>query len=259
MLLDNKKLVFYSAGIIILWVIIYFFIVAPLKDETTDKIRELENVRVTINTKVSGGSFIDEINIKKISEEQKQMENKLAEFKKKILFEPRLPYQTDLSQQDLLIKFNTLLTSRYSQLQKIAGVKGIKIPVSLGFPSGTIPLTELPLYFERLDIIDQISSLVIEKGCQEISSIDIDKGVKEFLDPSTLSGEFIKKDVVIIKLKVNYKTIGEIMYALNANIVMPNGRFLAMPRISLQSDNPEIDLLTMTLAIGSVKSITPIQ
>ncbi|MBI4834360.1 MAG: hypothetical protein HY811_06050 [Planctomycetes bacterium] len=255
MFTDSKKLFVLSVLLIIAWVFTYAVIIESIKETNAELKSELENNRAKVGSIISRAGGIDDSVLKKISEEQKRIEGKLSKIKEKTMFRPRPEYTVDLSQPDLLIKFNVLLGTKYSRLKKVAAAKEIKFPASFGFPTENITVNNVPSYFEKLDVIDRILTLAIEKGCQEIISINMEKGIKDFLDAGLLDNGFFKTDLVVIKLKAKFKSAAEIIYALTENMAEEEG-FLSIPRISLESADSEADLLTMTLAAGVIKKIS---
>jgi hypothetical protein len=255
MFTDSKKLLVLSVILIIAWIFIYTMVIESIKETNAELKRALENDRAKIGSILSRSGGIDDSVLKKISEEQKRVEGKLFKAKEKTFFRPRPEYTIDPSQSDLLIKFNVLLGTKYSRLKKAATAKEIKFPVSFGFPTENITANNVLSYFEKLDVIDRIISLAIEKGCYEIISVNMEKGVKDFLDATLLDNGFFRTEAVVIKLKAKFKPAAEIIYALNENGAQNEG-FLSIPRISLESADPEADLLTMTLALGVIKKIS---
>jgi hypothetical protein len=256
----NKKPLLSFITIIFIWVATYISFIKPFNEETENIKENTVKMRTTINASlIHGDSLLDEINLKKILEEQGFLEKKIAGIKNKILFIPNSAYSAKIPEEDMSIKFNSFLTAKYLQIQKSAALKGIKIPLTLGFRNDAIPHDLLPVYFERLDIIEQMSIFAIEKGCKEIISVEMDNNIGGFLDQNSLTGKYIKKDAIVMRLKVNFKTAVEIVYSLISENIDSKRRFIAIPRISMQSENIDLDLLTMTLAVGSVKEIDKIK
>lgn len=250
----NKKLFVWTIIVAFAWGVLYYFITAPLKEDVIKLRDDLRKTRLSIGLRRGGSADVDRL--EKITEDQKRIEKETSVLKDKLLFKPRPEYQAERQTENLLIRFKQLIDNKYSELYKMALTRGIKkFPNSLGFPK-TTSQAELPLYFERVDVIDQTIKLLIETGCSEIYAITPDrdaKDFKDFVDPSILLNDLIRKDVVVVKFRTDFKSAGEIIYKLNS-FIRRGERFLVSPRISLESDTADTDIVTMTIAVGGLKS-----
>lgn len=246
---EHKRFIIVTAAVILVGLLTYLIIIAPARRKTAEAQEQSEQIQQKISARVSAGQIQDDKNIGSLIREKERIEEKLSELKQRMLFRLHPRYETDPADSEILIEFNMLLQERKDLLIKSATRRGITIPNSFGFPTRNISELDLPDYFERLDIIERVINLAIPCGVAGILSINQAVDTRTFLFGMSLENKFIRYQPVVIKFKSDFKTISDFLYEL---LVTP--RFLALLRVSLENDNPNVDSIKLTLAVGGLKA-----
>lgn len=246
---EYKRFIIIAGAVLLVWLLTYLIIIGPARQKTFEARSESELIQKKIDGRNQAGQMQDDRNINSVMRERERMEEQLSELKQKMLFQLHPRYKIDPEDQDVLIKFHMLLQERKNLLKKSATRQGIVIPDSFGFPTRNILPSALPGYFEQLDIIEQVIDLAIDYKVAEVLSINQTKDSQIFLGGVNLENEFLKYCPVVIRFRGDFKSISGFLYQ-----ALVGSRFLSLVRVSLQNNDPNVDAITLTLAVGSLRT-----
>ncbi|MFH1231248.1 MAG: hypothetical protein V1709_07095 [Planctomycetota bacterium] len=245
-LIKEKKFVLFVIGVLILVFAVYYLFIAPNQRETIRLKAEQATIRLEIENRVKKGDFIAEKSIQNAAEELKFMENRYATLKDRINFKPLPGYQLPGS-KDLIVNFQTLLKEAQKRMEKKAAQKGIPIPSKLEFP---LTNDKIVLYYEKLDMIEQLVNLVMDSNCQKIISFGVtESDFKDFSDiKEIMKTNSCTKNMVFIKINGSFNSIMKFV-----NLLKNAGRFIALEKAIIENTNPDSDKITATFIIAGVK------
>lgn len=241
---EHKKFIIVTVGVVLVFLLVYLIIIAPARRATAEAKSQSELVKKEIDSIIGSGEVKEAKSIENLERERERLAKKLSELKQRMIFKPEPVYLGKGK-----IEFYKLLQESQRRLAKLATSKGITMPTSFGFPTGDIPVENLPRYFERLDIIVQVIDLAIACDLTDILSVGQEQDIHNFLPGVNLANDFTKYETVVIKLQGSFKSISDFLYKL---LVAP--RFLSLIRVSLENDDPNVDSIKLTLAVGGLKT-----
>lgn len=217
----------------------------PFSSDARDYENRREQMLKEMGLKLANGTYNDEKNVQTISEEIRYGENRLNQLKGQISFKPGSEYQLPANKGDWLVTLQSKAKALQKKMEKLAADKNVRLPGSIDVPS-EILIDNIPLYFEKVDIMEQLLGYAIESGCEEVSAIGSEGSLADFMlakkpaDPSA--------NIVPIKVRGNFKSVNKFAYLL---VNAP--RFLCLEKVLLENVRPEIDKVVLTVAVSAAK------
>jgi hypothetical protein len=252
-LIKEKQFVVFIAGSLVLILATYYFFIAPNQLEII-KLKETQSkMRLEIENKVKKGDFISEKSIQNAEEELKFIENRYSLLKKKISFKSLPDYQlpTIKRPDELTFNFQSLVKEVQKRMEIKAAQKGIPLPAKFEFPLTSVSVDKIILYYEKLDIIEQLVNLAMDSNCQKIISLGVtESDFKEFNDikDTLIKTNSSTRNIVFIKINGNFDSIIKFI-----NLLRNTERFIAMEKAIIENSNPDSDNITATFIISGVK------
>ncbi|MFH0887946.1 MAG: hypothetical protein V1871_01910 [Planctomycetota bacterium] len=253
-LIKEKKFVLLIIGTLILVLGGYYLFIIPNQQEILRLKQEQSKIRLDIENKVKKGDFIAEKSIQNAEEELKFMESRYSTLKNKIKFKSLAGYQLpDINKQpgELILNFQTLVKEAQKRMEKKAAQKGIPIPSKFEFPLTNASSDKISLYYEKLDMIEQLVNLAMECNCQKVISFGAtESDFKEFKDikETVIKTNLGTKNLVFIKINGSFDSIMKFI-----NLLRNAERFIALEKAIIENANPDSDNITATLIIAGVK------
>lgn len=250
-LIKEKKFVLFVIGTLILVFAVYYLFVIPNQEETVKLQEEQSKIRLEIENKVKKGDFIAEKSIQNADEELKFIENRCSTLKNKVNFKSLPGYQIpDVKSSELTVYFQTLLKDVQKRIEKKAAQKGIPLPSKFEFPLTNVVSDKIFLYYEKLDIIEQLVNLVMDSNCQKIISFGVtesdfkDYDIKETV---TKTGS-VTKNMVSIKINGTFDSIMKFV-----NLLKNAERFVVLEKAIIENINRDSDNIMATFIVAGVK------
>jgi Tfp pilus assembly protein PilO len=252
-LIKEKKFVLFVLGALIFVFAAYYFFIAQTQQETIRLQEDQSKIRLEIDSNVKKGRFIADKSIQNAEEELKFIENRCSLLRNKINFKLLPGYQLpDIKRpDDLIVNFQTLLKEVQKRMEKTAAQKGIPIPSKLEFPLTNVSSDRILLYYERLDMIEQLVNLAMASNCQKIISFGVtESDFKDFNDikDTVIKTNLTTKNMVFIKLNGNFASIMQFI-----NLLLNIERFVALEKTIIENTNPGSDSITATFIVAGVK------
>jgi len=236
----------------------YYYFIAEIHNETTDLQEQQYNLRSEIENKVKKGPFISEKSILNAQEEIKFVESRFSALRSRINYKPLAGYQipTMQRQDELIVNFQSLLKDTQKRMEKNAAQKGISIPAKLEFPLSKVPEETLRLYYERLDILEQMVNLAMESTCLKVTDWGVSENdFKEFRDFKELNFKSAvgTKNLALIKINGTFSSIMKFISRLrNAE------RFVSLEKMVISNTGgPDSDNVTGAFIVAGVKLEEP--
>ncbi|MFA5794003.1 MAG: hypothetical protein WC980_02910 [Candidatus Brocadiia bacterium] len=249
-LIERYKSAFTWSGLIIGLIAVLYLVTVPFSASTDNlKKRQLDIAR-EIEKNLSAGVYRDEKNVQVLSEEIKYVEAKLAQIKGQVNFKSGLEYQLPAAKQEWLITLQAKARALQKKMEKIAADKGVQIPNSIEIPSD-IQSDAIPLYFEKLDMMEQLMNYAIESDVDEVAAIGLSAVLSDFGSTSSGGKPVNPADaanIVSIKVSGSFKSISKFIYRLTSAT-----RLLCLEKAVLETAKPELDKVTITIAVSAVK------
>lgn len=252
-LIKEKKFVLLIIGTLILVLGGYYLFIIPNQQEIIRLKQEQSKIRLEIESKVKKGDFIAEKSIQNAEEELKFMESRYSTLKNKIKFKSLAGYQLpDIKELGpLIVSFQTLVKEAQKRMEKKAAQKGIPIPSKFEFPLTNVSSDKIFLYYEKLDMIEQLINLAMDCNCQKVISFGAtESDFKEFKDikETVIKTNSGTKNIVFIKINGSFDSIMKFI-----NLLRNAERFIALEKAIIENTNPDSDNITATLIIAGVK------
>lgn len=252
-LIEHKKFTVFVLTTLILILVEYYYFISGIQDETSNLQEQQYKLRSEIETKVRKGPFLSEKSIQNAEEEIKFMDGRFSSLRNSINFKPLPGYQvpTTRRQDELTVNFQSLLKDTQKRMEKTAAQKGIPIPAKLEFPLNRTSEETIRLYYERLDIIEQLVNLAMDSNCFKV----IDWGVsendfREFKDIRDLTSRSTLgiKNMAFIKMNGTFDSIMQFI-----NLLRSAERFVSLERVIINNNTPDRDNVTATFIVAGVK------
>jgi len=253
LIIEHKRFVVFVLATIIILLTEYYYFIAEIRDETSALQDQQYKLRSEIETKVKKGPFISEKSISNAEDEIKYVGKKHLSLKNRINFKPLAGYEIPVTkrQDELIVNFQSLLKDTQKRMEKNAAQKGIPIPDKLEFPLSKASGETIRLYYERLDIVEQMVNMAMDGNCLKI----IDWGVsendfREFRDIKEINvkNTFGTKNMVFIKINGSFSSIMQFI-----NLLRNAERFVSLERMIISNVNPDSDNITTTFIVAGVK------
>jgi hypothetical protein len=205
-----------------------------------------------VKMNLTKGVYNDEKNVSVITEEVKYIENKLGQLKGQINFKPGVNYQLPADKKDWLITLQSKAKLLQKKMETMAADKGVRVSCPIELPSD-IPPDAVSVYFEKLDVMEQILGYAVESRCDEVIAIGTEGVLRDFVSTSaggvrSAQASAIPANIVPIKIIGNFNAINKFTYAL-----ISSSRFLCVEKVKLENIQPETDRLILTIAVKAVK------
>lgn len=252
-LIEHKKFTVFVLTTLILILVEYYYFISGIQEETSNLQEQQYKLRSEIETKVRKGPFLSEKSIQNAEEEIKFMDGRFSSLRNSINFKPLPGYQvpTTRRQDELTVNFQSLLKDTQKRMEKTAAQKGIPIPAKLEFPLNRTSEETIRLYYERLDIIEQLVNLAMDSNCFKV----IDWGVsendfREFKDIRDLTARSTLgiKNMAFIKMNGTFDSIMQFI-----NLLRSAERFVSLERVIINNNTPDRDNVTATFIVAGVK------
>ncbi|MBI4712680.1 MAG: hypothetical protein HY762_05200 [Planctomycetes bacterium] len=251
-LTEHKNELMVIGGCGALFLAVYYLVLAPFHQEANELKEQQAKTIKTIETDFRSGNIRDRKDIANITDELKYVDGKLSQLKERVTFRLRPDYQLPAEKRDWLITLQSRLKSLQKRTENTAAARGIKLP-ALEFQFNEAQ--DLSLYFEELDVIDQLLSAAIESGCSEVLAVgtasEIGPGGKGFHKHNTADAA-AGKNLVPIKIKGTFESLMRLVHMIQSP-EQASGRFLALESVVLESDQPDVDTMTGTIIVSGVK------
>lgn len=254
-LIEHKTFTVFIAVTIIVLACVYNFVAVPLQEKTADLRNEQRTIRAQMEKIAKTDVFTSEKSIKNAEEELKAMDARYAELKTRINFRPTADYQitAGIKFDELLVNFQSLLKDVQKRLDQKSAAQNIPIPVKLEFPLANATADTILIYYQKLDMIEQLVNLAMEAKFQQITAYGLTEvDFKEFKDikETVIKTPLFTKNLVYVKLSGNYASILQFI-----SLIQKSDRFIAVEKVILDNDNKDLDNINSTFVIAGVKLI----
>ncbi|MEK7310234.1 MAG: hypothetical protein AAB038_05395 [Planctomycetota bacterium] len=257
-IIEHKRFVLFVLATILLLFIEYDYFIAEIQDETANLQEQQYKLRSEIETKVKKGQFLSEKSIQNAQEEIKFVEGIFSSLRNRINFKPLPGYeiQPTRRQDELTVNFQSLHKDTQKRMEKTAAQKGVPIPAKIEFPLSRASEETIRLYYERLDILEQLVNLAMASNCLKI----IDWGVsendfKEFRDIKDVNFKSAvgAKNLVLIKVNGTFNSITQFVGLLRSA-----ERFVSLEKMVISNTGgPDSDNVTVAFIAAGVKLEEP--
>ena len=257
-LIEHKKFTAFVLVTLFALLVEYYYFISGIQDETSDLQEQQYKLRSEIETKVKKGPFISEKSIQNAEEEIKFVERRFSALHNRINFKPLSGYQIQATrrQDELIVNFQSLLKDTQKRMEKAAAQKGIPIPAKLEFPLNKASDETIRLYYERLDILEQLVNLAMASNCLKV----IDWGVsendfREFRDIKEINFKSALgvKNLVSIKINGTFSAMTQFISRLRGA-----ERFVSLEKMAVSNTGgPDSDNITVTFIVAGVKLEEP--
>lgn len=252
-IVEHKKIVLFALAAGLLILAEYYYFIAELRSETADLREQQYKMRADIENNVKKGRFLSERSLTNAQEEIKFLGNRTAALRARINFKPLPGYEIPAMQRpdELIVNFQSLLKETQNRMERTAAQKGIPIPAKLEFPLSKTSPEAIKIYYERLDMLEQMVALAMESNCLKI----LDWGVSEndfrdFREFKTLSFKSAagEKNLILIKINGTFESISRFISRLRGA-----ERFICLEKMALNSAGPDLDNITAAFVVASLK------
>ncbi|MFH1227448.1 MAG: hypothetical protein V1701_06045 [Planctomycetota bacterium] len=249
-LVERYKTAFTWGGLIIGLIAVLYLVTIPFSANYDSlKKRQLDIVR-DIEKNLSTGFYRDDKSVQALTEEVNYVEGKLAQLKGQINFKPGAEYQLPPAKPDWLITLQSKAKALQKKMEKTAAEKGVRIPNSIEIRSD-IPPDDIPLYFEKIDMMDQILNYAVDSGVDEVLAIGSDGILGDFNQTGSGVRQAKSADapnIVPIRVSGSFKSINKFIFRL-----ISATRMLSLEKAVLETAKPEVDKTVLTVAVSAVK------
>lgn len=252
-IIEHKRFAVFVIVTAILLLIEYYYFIEGVREETGILQEQQYKMRSDIETKVKKGFFISEKSIPNAESEIKYAEKKHLSLKNRINYKPLSGYEVPAVQRQdqLIVSFQSLLKDTQKRMEKNSAQKGIPIPAKLEFPLSRVSEETIRLYYERLDIIEQLANLAMDSNCLKVVEWGVSENdFREFRDMKDLAvkSAFGTRNMAFIRINGSF---GSIMQFIN--LLRNSERFVSLERVAISNTNPDFDNITATFIVAGVK------
>ncbi|MEW6027091.1 MAG: hypothetical protein AB1599_07350 [Planctomycetota bacterium] len=250
---EHKRFAVFVLATVALLLIEYRYFIAGTRDEIAALQEQQYKMRADIGNKVKKGPFISEKSIPNAEEEIKYVEARYSALRNKINFKPLPGYEIPATrrQDELIVLFQSLLKDTQKRMEKTAAQKGIPIPAKLEFPLSRASEEAIRLYYERLDIVEQLVGMAMDSNCLKV----VDWGVseadfREFRDIKDVSFKSAAgmKNMAFIRINGPFSSVMQFI-----NLLRGAERFVSLEKMIISNANPDSDNVTATFIVAGVK------
>jgi hypothetical protein len=181
------------------------------------------------------------------------VENRASALRNRITFTPLPGYEIPAIQRpdELVVNFQSLLKETQKRMEKNAAQKGIPIPAKIEFPLSKAAAEAVRLYYERLDILEQLVNMAMDSNCLKIMEWGVSENdFREFREFRELNFKSSagSKNLVLIKINGTFDSIVRFVSRLRTA-----ERFLCLEKMALNSGGPDLDNVTAAFIVAGLK------
>lgn len=258
-LIEHKKFTVFVLATLLALLVEYYYFISGIQGETNELQAQQYKLRSEIETKVRRGQFISEKSILNAQEEIKFIEGKFSALRSRINFKPAAGYeiQPTRRQDELIVNFQSLLKDTQKRMEKNAAQKGVPIPAKLEFPLSKVSDETIRIYYERLDILEQLVNLAMASNCLKVldwgvSETDF-KASQELLKELYFKSALGTKNLVLIKVNGTFGSITQFISRLRSA-----DRFVSLEKMTISNTGGrDSDNVTVTFIVAGIKLEEP--
>jgi len=257
-LIEHKKFTVFVLVTLFLLLVEYYYFISGIQDETSGLQAQQYKLRAEIEAQVKKGPFLSEKSIQNAQEEIKFVEGRFSSLRNRINFKPLPGYEIQATrrQDELIVNFQSLLKDTQKRMEKNAAQKGVPIPAKIEFPLSKVSDETIRIYYERLDILEQLVNLAMASNCLKV----IDWGITEtdFKDSREFKELYFKsalgaKNLVLIKVNGTFGSITQFISRLRSA-----ERFVSLEKMAISNTGgPDSDNVTVTFIVAGIKLDEP--
>jgi Tfp pilus assembly protein PilO len=257
-IIEHKRFTVFVLGALFILLVEYYYFIAGLQSETSDLQEQQYKLRAEIETNVKKGQFLSERSIQNAQEEIKFVENRFSVLRNRINFKPLSGYEIPAMQRpdELNVNFQSLLKDIQKRLEKNAAQKGVPIPAKLEFPLSKVSAETIRLYYERLDILEQMVNLAMDSDCLKIVEWGVSENdFREFREFKEIyfKSQVGAKNLVLIKINGTFGSITRFINRLHSA-----ERFVSLEKMALSNSGPDLDNITAAFIVAGLKLEEPV-
>lgn len=233
-------------ALILLFVIIHltFTPASAARDKATTIEKRVKEVR-------ESERFRDANDIETLEQEIATLKALLGQVQKDVVFHANDVFAIEKG-EDLVAAFSGKRDKANKDLTKLASNAGASFPDNFGFEKASDPgsgpaVDDMPVYLERLDLIDRASRLAIECGVKKIESFTQGDSMEREMGPVAKGDEFIGRNCVRMVAGGTFEAVMRFLHGLEQR-----GRYAALLECSLDKAEFETDFVKGTFTLAAL-------
>ncbi len=231
--------------------ILYFALVYPAFSRAAADREHASKIEKEVKAVRESDRFRDANDLETLEQEIATLKALLGQVQKDVVFHANDAFAIEKG-EDLVAAFSGKRDKANKDLTKLASNAGAAFPDNFGFDkasdtaAGPTP-EDMPVYLERLDLIDRASRLAIECGVKKIESFSQGDSIEREMGPVAKGDEFIGRNCVRMVAGGTFEAVMRFLHGLEQR-----GRYAALLECSLDKAEFETDFVKGTFTLAAL-------
>ncbi|MBI5365414.1 MAG: hypothetical protein HZA54_00130 [Planctomycetes bacterium] len=222
-------------------------VLLPLRAAADGARRDADQRRKVLEGRMNGPEYHAEGDLARGQQELDRLEQGVADLARALALPADPTFARPDDSGDHLIAYKSTVEAVRRALRKAAADRDVAMPEGFGFPEGEVPASEAAALLRRLQTADRVLRAALDAGVQSVLTV-APRGDKEAKDADDEEAVLLARDPVTVEVMAPFEAVLSLLHAIQTK-----GSFLALEQLTLESADPEKNLLRARLTVAGLR------